>query len=50
MFVIDELASVDEMEQLQEIINITKLHEGYLSVAHDIEVVEPKTPEDIYKV
>ncbi|KAI7987739.1 hypothetical protein LOK49_LG13G00536 [Camellia lanceoleosa] len=39
----------DEREALQEIINNTKLSEGYLTLARDIEVMEPKSPEDIYK-
>lgn len=40
----------EEREGLQEIINNTKLSEGYLALARDIEVMEPKTPDDIYKV
>lgn len=40
----------EEREALQEIINNTKLSEGYLTLARDIEVMEPKSPEDIYKV
>ncbi|CAA2982178.1 26S proteasome non-ATPase regulatory subunit 2 homolog A [Olea europaea subsp. europaea] len=39
----------EEREALQEIINNTKLNEGYLTLARDIEVMEPKSPEDIYK-
>eukprot|EP00262_Sarcandra_glabra_P006417 TRINITY_DN186_c0_g2_i1.p1 TRINITY_DN186_c0_g2~~TRINITY_DN186_c0_g2_i1.p1 ORF type:complete len:701 (+),score=101.90 TRINITY_DN186_c0_g2_i1:31-2103(+) len=39
-----------EREGLQEIINNVKLSEGYLTLARDIEVMEPKSPEDIYKV
>ncbi|XP_047337356.1 26S proteasome non-ATPase regulatory subunit 2 homolog A-like [Impatiens glandulifera] len=39
----------EEREALQEIINNTKLSEGYLTLARDIEVMEPKSPEDIYK-
>lgn len=39
----------DDREQLQEIINNSKLSEGYLTLARDIEVMEPKSPEDIYK-
>ncbi|KAK4776901.1 hypothetical protein SAY86_005589 [Trapa natans] len=46
----EEIVSDDgEREALQEIINNAKLSEGYLSLARDIEVMEPKTPEDIYK-
>ncbi|GAB2290400.1 26S proteasome non-ATPase regulatory subunit 2 A, partial [Dionaea muscipula] len=36
-------------EQVQDLINNTKLSEGYLTLARDIEVMEPKSPEDIYK-
>ncbi|CAM8888009.1 unnamed protein product [Rhodiola kirilowii] len=39
----------DDRETLQEIVNNTKLSEGYLNLARDIEVMEPKSPEDIYK-
>ncbi|KAF2284106.1 hypothetical protein GH714_019070 [Hevea brasiliensis] len=46
----DEMAADDEdREALQEIINNTKSSEGYLTLARDIEVMEPKSPEDIYK-
>lgn len=47
----EEMCADDEdREALQEIINNTKLSEGYLTLARDIEVTEPKSPEDIYKV
>lgn len=46
----DSVADDEERYQLQEIINNTKLSEGYLNLARDIEVMEAKTPEDIYKV
>ncbi|WCJ25522.1 hypothetical protein M5689_007399 [Euphorbia peplus] len=46
----DEMAADDEdREALQDIINNAKLSEGYLTLARDIEVMEPKSPEDIYK-
>lgn len=46
-----EMVSDDgDREPLQEIIMNTKLSEGYLALARDIEVMEAKTPEDIYKV
>ncbi|KAJ6741298.1 26S PROTEASOME NON-ATPASE REGULATORY SUBUNIT [Salix purpurea] len=46
----DDIASDDIVrEVLEEIINNTKLSEGYLTLARDIEVMEPKSPEDIYK-
>lgn len=50
-FELDEemLPEDDDREQLQEIINNSKLSEGYLTLARDIEVMEPKSPEDIYK-
>lgn len=43
-------ADDDDREGLQDIINNSKLNEGYLTLARDIEVMEPKSPEDIYKV
>lgn len=47
----DEITADDnDKEVLQEIVNNTKLSEGYLTLARDIEVMEPKSPEDIYKV
>lgn len=46
----EEMCSGEEREVLQEIINNTKLSEGYLALGRDIEVMEPKSPEDIYKV
>ena len=47
----DEMAADDDdREALQEIINNSRLSEGYLTLARDIEVMEPKSPEDIYKV
>ena len=51
-FELDEemVADDDDREALQDIINNTKLSEGYLTLARDIEVMEPKSPEDIYKV
>ena len=51
-FVLDEesVADDDDRIQLQDIINNSKLSEGYLNLARDIEVMEAKTPEDIYKV
>lgn len=50
-FELDEsiIAEDEEREALQDIINNTKLNEGYLTLARDIEVMEPKSPEDIYK-
>ncbi|KAL5063726.1 hypothetical protein RYX36_025463 [Vicia faba] len=39
----------EDREVLQDIINNSKLSEGYLTLARDIEVMEPKSPEDIYK-
>ncbi|KAH0721485.1 hypothetical protein KY290_006786 [Solanum tuberosum] len=42
-------ASDEDREALQEIVNNVKLSEGYLALARDIEVMEPKIPDDIYK-
>ncbi|KAI8010206.1 hypothetical protein LOK49_LG06G01779 [Camellia lanceoleosa] len=50
-FVLDEEMSGDDecREILQGITNNGKLSEGYLMLARDIEVMEPKSPDDIYK-
>ncbi|XP_065875122.1 26S proteasome non-ATPase regulatory subunit 2 homolog A-like [Euphorbia lathyris] len=46
----DDMVEEDEdREVLQDIINNSRLSEGYLTLARDIEVMEPKSPEDIYK-
>ncbi|KAJ7533199.1 hypothetical protein O6H91_13G037300 [Diphasiastrum complanatum] len=39
----------DHRELLQGIISNNKLSEGYLTLARDLDVMEPKTAEDIYK-
>uniref|UniRef100_A0A453SMJ1 26S proteasome non-ATPase regulatory subunit 2 homolog n=1 Tax=Aegilops tauschii subsp. strangulata TaxID=200361 RepID=A0A453SMJ1_AEGTS len=50
MEVDDEMvADENEKNALQEIVNNTKLSEQYHMVAWDIGVMEPKSPEDIYK-
>eukprot|EP00602_Paraphysomonas_sp_CaronLab_P000859 CAMPEP_0185030934 /NCGR_PEP_ID=MMETSP1103-20130426/18094_1 /TAXON_ID=36769 /ORGANISM="Paraphysomonas bandaiensis, Strain Caron Lab Isolate" /LENGTH=894 /DNA_ID=CAMNT_0027566249 /DNA_START=45 /DNA_END=2729 /DNA_ORIENTATION=- len=36
-------------EELNELIGNARLHEYFQSVARDLDVIEPKTPEDIYK-
>jgi 26S proteasome regulatory subunit N1 len=47
----EELADNDEQRDLlQELISNSKLSEGYLTLARDLDVMEPKTPDDIYKV
>ncbi|KAF8094330.1 hypothetical protein N665_0365s0017 [Sinapis alba] len=38
-----------DRQRLQDIVNNTKLNEGYLTLARDVEVMEAKRPEDIYK-
>nr|GLL34717.1 26S proteasome non-ATPase regulatory subunit 2 homolog A-like [Ipomoea trifida] len=49
-FELDEfMCSEEDLEGLQFIIGNNKLIEGYLTLAHDIDVMEPKTPGDIYK-
>ncbi|XP_037467841.1 26S proteasome non-ATPase regulatory subunit 2 homolog A-like [Triticum dicoccoides] len=49
---IDDEMVADENEKnaLQEVVCNTKLSEGYHILARDIGVMEPKSPEDIYKV
>ncbi|KAJ3189452.1 26S proteasome non-ATPase regulatory subunit 2 [Gaertneriomyces sp. JEL0708] len=36
-------------EEIQDILNNSKLSEYFLALARDLDVMEPKTPEDIYK-
>ncbi len=38
-----------EREALREIISNSRLAEYYLSLARDLDVMEPKLPEDVYK-
>ncbi|XP_031255304.1 26S proteasome non-ATPase regulatory subunit 2 homolog A [Pistacia vera] len=45
----DMVADDDDRYVLQDIINNIRFSEGYLTLARDIEVMEPKSPEDIYK-
>ncbi|KAK0590207.1 hypothetical protein LWI29_024000 [Acer saccharum] len=45
----DMVVEDEDRYALQDIINNSKLSEGYLTLARDIEVMEPKSPEDIYK-
>ncbi|XP_044466296.1 26S proteasome non-ATPase regulatory subunit 2 homolog A [Mangifera indica] len=45
----DMVADDDDRYVLQDIINNARFGEGYLTLARDIEVMEPKSPEDIYK-
>ncbi|KAL2937872.1 26S proteasome non-ATPase regulatory subunit 2-like protein A [Bienertia sinuspersici] len=46
----DMVSDDDDRELCQDIINNSKLSEGYLTLARDIEVMEAKSPEDIYKI
>lgn len=39
----------EEDEDLVEILNNTKLTENFIALARDLDVMEPRTPEDIYK-
>ncbi|CAH8314583.1 unnamed protein product [Eruca vesicaria subsp. sativa] len=50
-FNLDPEMVADEVDSytLRDIANNTNLSEGYLALAKDIEVMEAKTPEDIYK-
>jgi 26S proteasome regulatory subunit N1 len=42
--------SNEQRDILQELISNSRLSEGYLTLARDLDVMEPKTPDDIYKV
>lgn len=47
----EEITDNEEQRELQqELISNSKLSEGYLTLARDLDVMEPKTPDDIYKV
>lgn len=39
----------DNVDQLNELIGNTNLSEQFLKLAQDLDVMDPKTPEDIYK-
>ena len=38
-----------EDEELSDILNNTRLSEHFMALARDLDVIEPKLPEDIYK-
>jgi hypothetical protein len=38
-----------ERDTLREIISNSKLSEHFLALARDLDVMEPKVPEDVYK-
>jgi len=44
-----EVEDDDEEDELNELIGNEKLSEEFLKVAQDLDVMDPKTPEDIYK-
>mmetsp|Transcript_40951 Transcript_40951/g.49700 ORF Transcript_40951/g.49700 Transcript_40951/m.49700 type:complete len:902 (-) Transcript_40951:215-2920(-) len=41
--------AAEDLSALQEILSNTKLSESYLALARDLDVMEAKSPEDIYK-
>ena len=43
------LSSEEDVDQLNELIGNTNLSEQFLKLAQDLDVMDPKTPEDIYK-
>nr|GLL34720.1 26S proteasome non-ATPase regulatory subunit 2 homolog A-like [Ipomoea trifida] len=45
----EDMCSEEDLEGLQFIIGNNKLIEGYLTLARDFDVMEPKSPADIYK-
>lgn len=45
----DDEVEGDEVELLNELIGNEKLSEQFLKLAQDLDVMDPKTPEDIYK-
>ena len=44
-----EVADPDELEELQNIMSNSNLSANYLTLARDLDVMEAKLPEDIYK-
>merc|ERR1719272_913187 len=46
---LDEIVDDDEIEILADLLRNTKLNESFLNLARELDIVEPKTPEDIYK-
>lgn len=42
-------AAADDVEKLNELIGNENLSEQFLKLAQDLDVMDPKTPEDIYK-
>ena len=44
------IGNEDKRDLLQEILDNGKLNEGYLTLARDLNVMEPMTLEKIYKV
>jgi len=44
-----EITDEDELEELQNIMSNSNLSGNYLTLARDLDVMEAKTPEDIYK-
>lgn len=45
-----ELCTEEDSESVQDILCNARLSDSYLSLARDLDVMEPKLPEDIYKV
>lgn len=44
-----DLSSEDEDQELQECLNNTQIHVHFKSLAKELNILEPKMPEDIYK-
>jgi hypothetical protein len=42
--------SEEESEEVAAIVGSNRLSEGFLALARDLDVTEPKLPEDIFKV
>lgn len=49
MYLLLSLQSDNERDTLREIISNSKLSEHFLALARDLDVMEPKVPEDVYK-
>lgn len=51
-WVLDEEQAAKDYDRymLQDVINNKELSEGFRALARDFDVMEPKSPEDVYKV
>jgi 26S proteasome regulatory subunit N1 len=39
----------DQADELREIMNNSRLSQNFLNLARELDIMEPKVPEDVYK-